>query len=73
MLESIVLTKSINNLMWPVVGASTAIGAFWLGNEVYAQGSQFWSWAKGTKMGQAVEAGLTTDFVKLFTGKRTDK
>jgi hypothetical protein len=73
MLESLVLTKSINNIMWPVVGAGSAVGGFWLANEIYGQGADFWAWAKGTKMGQAVEAGLTTDFVKLFTGDRTDK
>ena len=41
-LEMYALSKSINNLLWPVVGASSAIGAFFLVNEIYGQGQQFW-------------------------------
>ena len=73
MLEGLVLTKSINNILWPVVGAGSAIGGFWLANEIYGQSTAFWDWSKNTKMGQAVEAGLTTDFMNLFFGERTDK
>ena len=41
-LEMYALSKSINNLLWPVVGATSAIGGFYLVNEIYGQGKQFW-------------------------------
>ena len=68
MAEAYFTTKAIQNIAWPVVGATTGLGAFYLYNEVHAQGQEFWRRAKETNIGKAIQAGLTTDFVKIFTG-----
>jgi|MEHZ01.4.fsa_nt_MEHZ011268580.1_1 hypothetical protein len=67
-LEMYALSKSINNILWPVVTAGSAIGGFWLVNEIYGQGTAFWDKAKDTMFMQAIEAGL-----RPFTKKRNDK
>tara|TARA_B110000881_G_C18267138_1_gene360881 strand:- start:92 stop:364 length:273 start_codon:yes stop_codon:yes gene_type:complete len=68
LLESYAISKTINNIAWPVVAAGTAIGSFYLAIEIYGQSTAAWDWAKDTNFGKAVKAGLTTDFVKFFTG-----
>ena len=67
-LEMYTMSKSINNLLWPVVGAGSAIGGFYLVNEIWGQSTAFWDKAKDTMFMQAIEAGL-----RPFTKKRNDK